>query len=129
MVRPENENLSLIKNGKWKEFNKHAVLISEGMYINNKKHGVWREYYDHTGSLMIEENYKYGIQHGRYSSFHPNGRLWSEGNFINGLREGYFRVYDENGKNTKSLLFINNNQIEDVEVTRIVNGPSRQAAG
>ena len=129
-MQTENGDLTLIKNGKWKEFNKHAVLIAEGVYINNKKHGIWREYYDHTGTLMIEENYRHGIQHGRYASFHPNGRLWSEGNFANGLREGFFRVYDENGKNIKTLLFINNNQIEDVEETRIIHAhASRQGAG
>ena len=113
-MKSTNPRANLIKNGKWKEFNKRAVLIAEGVYINNLKHGVWREYYDHTGTIMIEENYKNGIQHGRYASYHPNGQIWSEGNFHNGLREGYFRVYDEHGNNTRNLLFINNSQIEDV---------------
>ena len=43
-----------IKNGTWKEFNKRGVLIAEGNFVNDKKHGLWREYYDHTGSVMIE---------------------------------------------------------------------------
>lgn len=103
------------KNGKWKSFNKHAVLIAEGNYVNNKKHGTWREYYDHTGTIMIEEDYVHGVQHGRFISYHPNGRIFSEGRFHNGMREGYFRAYDENGVNIKNLLFINDNQIEDIE--------------
>jgi antitoxin component YwqK of YwqJK toxin-antitoxin module len=102
------------RNGKWKEFNKHAVLIAEGSYVNNRKHGLWREYYDHTGSLMIEENYEDGIQHGRFASFHPTGQIWSEGNFNRGMREGYFKVHDESGKIIRQLLFINDNQIEDI---------------
>jgi len=104
-----------IKNGKWKEFNKHAILIAEGCYLNNKKHGLWKEYYDHTGSIMIEEIYENGFQHGRFASFHPNGQLMSEGKFDRGLREGWFRVYDENGNNIRNLLFVNDIQVEDTE--------------
>lgn len=102
------------RNGKWKEFNKHAILISEGYYLNNEKHGLWREYYD-TGELMIEEHYHHGIPHGRYTSFHTNGRVMSEGRYYNGMREGYFKVYDESGRVIRTLLFIHNNQIEDIE--------------
>jgi len=108
------------KNGKWKEFNKRAVLIAEGHYVNDLKHGVWREYYD-TGSLLIEEHYHLGVPHGRYASFHPNGNLFSEGYYENGKREGYFHVYDENGRRVKSLLFIDNNQIEEMTVNNQVN--------
>lgn len=110
-----NKEFSHVKNGKWKEFNKRAVLIAEGHYVNNRKHGLWREYYDNNGSLMIEEVYNHGIQHGRFASYHPNGQLLSEGKFHNGMREGYFKVYDESGNNIRNILFINNNEIEDVE--------------
>ena len=103
------------RNGKWKEFNKHAILISEGHYVNNKKHGVWREYYDSTGSLMIEEAYWHGVQHGRFSSYHPNGQLLSEGEFQNGSREGCFKVYDENGTNIRNIVFLDNEEIGDVD--------------
>lgn len=96
------------RNGKYKEFNKHGVLVSEGVYVNGKKHGLWREYYDHTGSIMIEEHYKHGIPHGRFSSFHPCGRVYSTGMFVDGSREGYFRVYDEQGVNIRNLYFVDN---------------------
>ena len=102
-----------LKDGRWKEFNKHAVLIAEGVYLNGMKHGTWREYYDDTGAILIEENYWFGIQHGLYKSFHPNGQIFSEGEFVNGLREGYFRVYDEDGNNVRNLHFVNNIKIED----------------
>jgi antitoxin component YwqK of YwqJK toxin-antitoxin module len=105
--------MSIIKNGKWKEFNKHAVLIAEGVYVNGLKHGTWREYYEDTGSVVVEEEYRHGIQHGRYRSFYPNGRVFSEGQFVNGLREGYFKIYDDNGNNIRHLLFDNNRKVED----------------
>jgi antitoxin component YwqK of YwqJK toxin-antitoxin module len=115
-----------IKNGKWKEFNKHAVLIAEGFYVNNKKHGVWREYYDQTGTLMIEEEYKHGIQHGRYASFHPNGQLFSEGNFLDGLRQGHFKVYDEDGNNIRNLFFVDNRQVEYLHEFAFKEGSTEQ---
>jgi antitoxin component YwqK of YwqJK toxin-antitoxin module len=99
------------RNGKWKEFNKHAVLVSEGHYVNNKKHGVWREYYDSNGGLMIEEAYSNGVKHGRFASYHPNGQLLSEGEFQYGSREGCFKVYDENGTNIRNIVFLDNEEI------------------
>ena len=102
------------KNGKWKEFNKHAVLIAEGNYLHDRKHGLWREYYD-TGELMIEEVYENGIPHGRYATYHINGKILSEGQYVNGHRDGYFKVYNESGRHTKSILFIRNSLMEEIQ--------------
>lgn len=126
MIKTMGGKETRVKNGKWKEFNKHAILIAEGMYVNNKKHGTWREYYDHTGSIMIEEDFHYGVQHGRFISYHPNGQIFSQGTFHNGMREGYFRAYDETGKNIKNMLFINNNQIEDIEEHLTLTSKTRE---
>ena len=114
LTRSESIN---IKNGKYKEFNKHAVLIAEGFYLNNVKHGEWKEYYDHSGSLMIEEQYLNGLNHGRFASYHPNGKMLSEGNYAYGVREGYFQIFDEHGKKIRTMLFINNHLIEDIDLT------------
>jgi antitoxin component YwqK of YwqJK toxin-antitoxin module len=95
------------KNGKWKEFNKHAVLIAEGHYLYDLKHGAWRQYYE-TGELLIEEVYHHGTLHGRYAAFHMNGKVMSEGHYVHGSLEGYFKLYDEQGQHVRSLLFINN---------------------
>lgn len=124
-----NSKSTQVKNGRWKEFNKHAILIAEGSYIDNKKNGVWKEYYDHTGSIMIEEEYHHGIQHGRFSSYHPNGSIFSEGQFVHGLREGYFRVFDEGGNHIRTLWFINNILIEDNEEHQHHNEELRREAG
>jgi|ADGO01.1.fsa_nt_gi MORN repeat variant. len=66
---------------------------------------------------MIEEYYRYGVQHGKFTSYHPNGKLFGEGQYEDGKREGYFKVYDENGNQIKTLLFIHNNLMEEVENT------------
>lgn len=117
------EKVKNFQNGKWKEFNKHAVLIAEGNYLNNLKQGLWREYYD-SGELMFEEYYNQGIQHGRFASYHPNGQLFSQGYYYNGAREGYFKVYDETGNHIRTLLFLNNNQIGDTDENEKVNEKS-----
>lgn len=100
------------KNGKWKEYNKHAVLIAEGFYKNDLKDGCWKYYYE-TGSPAIEEHYRKGVLHGRYTSYYENGRIMSRGQYELGLREGFFLVYSEHGEHIKTLQFIENIQVEE----------------
>lgn len=103
-TKREMNRPSIKRNGKWREFNKHAILIAEGTYVSGVKQGQWREYYD-SGELMISEHYHNGVPHGAYTSYHRNGFTMSEGTFLNGLREGEFRVYDESGRHIESIWF------------------------
>ena len=102
-----------LKEGCWKEFNKHAVLISVGHYRQGHKHGHWQEDYD-SGELMIDEYYEDGVLHGKFSTYHPNGNVMSEGVYVHGSREGVFKIYNEDGVQIKSLLFFGNNLIEEI---------------
>lgn len=111
---------NLLKEGRWKEYNKRAVLISVGQYLHGNKHGHWLEYYD-TGELMLEESYEDGVLHGRFATYHPNGNLMSEGMYRRGSREGYFKIYNEAGIHIKSLLFMDNNLMEEIDATAAVN--------
>lgn len=101
-----------LKNGTWREYNKHAVMITEGNFLNDMKHGVWRYYYD-TGSLAIEEHYEHGKLHGTYRSFFPGGMLMSEGHYEQDLREGYFHVYDEQERLIRLILYARNVLVTD----------------
>ncbi len=114
----KRRNTKAPRNGKWKEFNKQAVLVSEGTYQHDLKHGHWKQYYE-TGELLIEETYDKGILHGRYASYHMNGQLFSEGEYQHGKREGIFNVFDEKGKQLKRLLFVNNVLLEETDPTRM----------
>ena len=113
MIQYSNNEVHPLKNGKWKEFNKRAVLIAEGLYVQGQKHGTWKEYYDHTGTIMIEEDYQFGVPHGRYISYHPNGQVFSRGEFRHGLREGAFMIYDEQGVLARKLAFDHDIQLDD----------------
>lgn len=113
----KKQNSKDLKNGKWKEFNKQAVLVSEGHYQQDLKHGLWKQYYE-TGELLIEETYDKGILHGRYAAYHMNGTLLSTGQYQHGRREGYFDIFDENGKQVKKMLFVNNIMVEETDTAR-----------
>lgn len=117
----KRKNMRNPKNGKWKEFNKQAILVSEGCYQHDLKHGTWKQYYE-TGELLIIETYEQGVLHGRYSSYHMNGQLFSEGQYQHGKREGFFNVFDERGKQIKRLLFVNNVLLEESDSTQPAKG-------
>ncbi len=101
-----------LKNGTWREYNKHAVIVTEGTFMNDLKHGAWRYYYD-TGGLAIEEQYEHDKLHGVYKSFFPNGTLMSEGRYEHGSREGYFQVYSEQGRLVRVMLYARNVLVTD----------------
>lgn len=109
-----------LKEGRWKEFNKHAVLISVGHYMHGNKHGQWVEYYD-SGELMLEECFENGILHGRFATYHPNGNLMSEGEYVRGCREGFFTIYNDERQHIKSLLFRADNLMEELNEPSAVN--------
>lgn len=113
-------NVKEPKNGKWKEFNKHAVLVAEGTYQHDLKHGLWKQYYE-TGELIIEETFQEGVSHGRYAAYYLNGQVMAEGQYANGKREGYFHVYDETGVKIKSMMFVNDVEIENREKQALFN--------
>lgn len=100
------------KNGVWREYNKHAVLITEGTFLNDQKHGLWRYYYD-SSELAIEEYYELDRLHGQYRSFYTNGQRMSEGQYEHGSREGYFHVYNEEGLLVRVMLYARNVLITD----------------
>jgi hypothetical protein len=54
---------------------------AEGVFINNKKEGLWRKY-DLTGDLIAIENYKYGGKDGICRYFSPEGELLREESWL-----------------------------------------------
>lgn len=111
-LKKKNINPNKTRNGKWKEFNKHAILINEGYYVDGIKNGLWRFYYD-TGELIIEEHYNLGQKNGSYTSYFRSGGIMSQGQFVNNLREGAFKVYNEAGEVTKIMIFKNDVLVEE----------------
>jgi len=115
---PTKKESTILKQGKWKEYNKHAIVIAEGYYKNGRKEGSWKEYFD-SGELMIEEDFVDGIPSGQFVSYHRNGYALSEGQFCNGFRSGEFKIYNERGVPIKSLFFEHNNLVQEIEYKKI----------
>jgi len=129
------------KQGKWIIFGKHKPgtcyqpeqKVEEGNYIDNKKNGLWIEYYCN-GNLKSKIQYVNGkpdgycilyyengkIQEegqwssklnrwvGKYKSYYNNGQIQHEFNYNqNGKREGPAKYYYENGQLAIEGNFIN----------------------
>lgn len=84
------------KQGLWKLYSASRLLIAEIEYQNDKKHGMSRRYYPHTGELMEEAGYFDGKKHGEYRKFYYTGSTKSEGEYEKNKRTGYWVNYYHN---------------------------------
>jgi antitoxin component YwqK of YwqJK toxin-antitoxin module len=84
------------KQGLWKLYSASRLLIAEIEYQNDKKHGMSRRFYPHTGELMEEAEYFDGKRHGEYRKFYYTGSTKSEGEYEKNRRSGYWVNYYHN---------------------------------
>ena len=88
------------KNGIGKECNLYTnKVIFEGEYLNGKKHGKGKEYYE-SCVLNYEGEYLNGERNGKGKEYNFNGKLVYEGEYLNGKRKiiwllWYVIVYDK----------------------------------
>ena len=75
---------------------KDGILISEGMVMNDRLDGIFKQYYD-DGKLHEEKYYKDGLLDGVYKEYHKNGKLKTEAYAKGPSYEGLSKSYDENG--------------------------------
>lgn len=87
------------KQGLWKLYSASRLLIAEIEYQNNRKHGMSRRYYPHTGEIMEEAEYYDGKRHGEYRKFYYTGNPKMEGEYEKNKRTGYWiRYYNNTGE-------------------------------
>jgi antitoxin component YwqK of YwqJK toxin-antitoxin module len=87
------------KQGLWKLYSASRLLIAEIEYQNDKKHGMSRRYYPHTGEIMEEAEYYDGKRHGEYRKFYYTGNPKMEGEYDKNKRSGYWvRYYNNTGE-------------------------------
>jgi len=92
------------KYGKWKLFGKHKTqpcfkkdqLIEEGIYKDNRKSGLWLEYYCN-GNIRSKIPFIDGKPGGYCQVYYPNGKLLEEGEWKNGRYRGAYKKYDTLG--------------------------------
>lgn len=105
---------SNLKQGYWKVYNKikklpgyeDDQLVEEGSYVDNKKEGVWKTYYNN-GKLKSEITYKNNIANGFARFYYKNGNVSEEGNWVNNKWDGKYKYYYENGQISYDWNFVN----------------------
>ena len=71
------------------------ILIFEGEYLDGKRNGKGKKYYD-DGKLMFEGEYLDGKRNGKGKEYYKNGQLKFEGEYLKGKKWNGIR-YNKNG--------------------------------
>jgi antitoxin component YwqK of YwqJK toxin-antitoxin module len=93
------------RQGKWIITNKIAQKVGyadnqkveDGIYVDGKKKGIWREYYAN-GNLKSVITYENNFPNGYVIMYHENGKIKEEGNWKNRRWIGAYKFYHENGQ-------------------------------
>ncbi len=109
------------KQGKWIIFGKHKAgscyqaeqKVEEGKYVDNKKNGLWIEYYCN-GKLKNKIQYVNGRPDGYCIIYHENGKIQEEGQWSSKLNKwvGKYRLYYDNGQVQHEFNFNTNGKRE-----------------
>ena len=88
-----------LKQGKWYYFydSLQTIVSCSGTYIDNKRQGVWTEYYrngNRRSEISYQDNHKYGLM----KSFYENGNLAEEGYWDGQHWVGSYKYYFASGK-------------------------------
>ncbi|MBO4773133.1 MAG: toxin-antitoxin system YwqK family antitoxin [Bacteroidales bacterium] len=88
-----------LKQGKWYYFydSLQTIVSCSGTYIDNKRQGVWTEYYrngNRRSEISYQDNHKYGLM----KSFYENGNLAEEGYWDGQHWVGSYKFYFATGR-------------------------------
>lgn len=103
------------KQGNWKYFWPNGNLQLEGTYVNDKRHGYFKEY-DEDGNFLSVQKYDNDYlvadaaetkQLDRKISYHKNGQPAIIATYYRNKADGLRREFDENGNVVKGYVFSN----------------------
>lgn len=77
-------------------FDWQGKKMAEGVYLNEKKEGMWTFFSANT--KISEEEYAGGEKQGLSRTFYPTGEVFEESEWKNGKQEGSYRAFFKNGK-------------------------------
>jgi antitoxin component YwqK of YwqJK toxin-antitoxin module len=109
------------KQGNWKFFRENGMLVQEGTYKNDLKHGYFKDYGPDGKLVQIRkyeddvliENAEEVIKLETLADYHPNGKVKISATYRSGVPEGIRREYDETGKVIKGAVFRKGIKIAD----------------
>ena len=76
-----------------------------GKYVNGKKHGVWKKFYEN-GNLKEIRSYNNGIKYGKHTGYYNNGRKQFEYNLKNDEYHGLKRAWNKEGIMIQKMNFL-----------------------
>ena len=84
--------------GKVKEYDYQGKIKFEGEYLNGKRNGKGKEFWD--GELYFEGEYLNGERSGKGKEYdhYNNRKLRFEGEYLNGERNGKGKEYNKDGE-------------------------------
>ncbi len=109
------------KQGSWKFFRDNGMLLQEGTYRNDLKHGYFKDY-GPDGKLIqvrkyeddvLQEDAEEVIKLETLADYHPNGKVKISATYRNGVPEGLRREYDDQGNVIKGSLYRKGIKIAD----------------
>ena len=96
------------------------ALIFEGEYLNGKRHGKGKEFYEN-GQIKFEGEYLYGKRNGKGKEYNKYGKLIFEGEYLNGQKNGKGRGFyfsnidlDITGKLAFEGEYLNNKKLNGI---------------
>ncbi len=100
------------KQGKWIIYGKTAhklnytddQKVEEGIYVDGKKTGIWKEYYPNT-NLKSRITYENGRPNGYAVMYHENGKVKEEGLWQMARWVGDYKLYYDNGQVQQEFKF------------------------
>lgn len=117
------------KQGKWVVTNKIKNLpdykddqkVEEGMYADNKKTGIWKEYYPN-GNVKNKITFENNRPNGYAIMYHDNGKISEEGLWKNNRWVGDYKLYYENGQVAQEFKFNTSGKREGQQKYYFENG-------
>lgn len=85
------------KNGIWKFYNEKGFLVSIEEYLNDELNGKKTTFYE-SGKVYKVNEFKKGVKHGVWNEFYESGGPKIEGNFLDGKKNGEIKYFNVSGR-------------------------------
>ena len=100
-------------------FNESGKKVAEGIYLNEKKTGIWNYFTDNR--KVADEQFADGEKNGISHKYYETGEVWEKTDWIKGKQEGSYRVFFKNGEPFFQCK-MSNNQRNGLCLTYFQNG-------
>lgn len=80
-----------------KTYHPNGKMMSEGLYVDQKKDSLWR-FMDEFENLLTTETYSAGFKNGEMKAFDQDGQVVEILNYSNDVKHGEWKQFFRNGK-------------------------------